>query len=252
MSERLHKRLARAGVASRRAAEAMITAGRVTVNGEVATLGQSVTEADDVRVDGQLIETQRAPARTFVLYKPVGYVTTASDEYGRRTVLDAMPAIPGLHPVGRLDRDSEGLLILTTDGDLTLTLTHPRYGHEKAYRAWTGGDHDPTADELDALVDGITLADGPARAISASPASGGAFIVLGEGRKRQVRRMLAAIGHPVTRLMRYRTGGLWLGDLDVGEYRELGPDDLADLMRPTGAGSPNWDRNWDLMRRRWG
>ncbi|WP_309570843.1 pseudouridine synthase [Deinococcus sp.] len=252
MSERLHKRLARAGVASRRAAEAMISAGRVSVNGVTAILGQSVTDADDVRVDGQLIELERAPARTFALYKPTGYVTTASDEYGRRNVLDAMPALPGLHPVGRLDRDSEGLLILTTDGDLTLQLTHPRYGHEKAYRAWTDGDHDPTPDELDALTEGIDLSDGPARAISASPATGGAFLVLGEGRKRQVRRMLAAIGHPVVRLMRYRTGGLWIGNLDVGEYRELGPEDMADLLRPNGAGSPNWDRNWELMQRRWG
>jgi 23S rRNA pseudouridine2605 synthase len=252
VSERLHKRLARAGVASRRAAEAMITAGRITVNGVVATLGQTVTDADDVRVDGQLIVLERPAARTFALYKPVGYVTTASDEYGRRNVLDAMPPVPGLHPVGRLDRDSEGLLILTTDGDLTQTLTHPRYGHEKAYRAWTAGDHDPTADELGTLVEGVTLSDGPARAVSASPASGGAFIVLAEGRKRQVRRMLAAIGHPVTRLMRYRTGGLWLGDLDVGEYRELGPGEMVDLLRPDGAGSPHWDRNWELMRRRWG
>lgn len=250
MSERLQKRLARAGVASRRAAETMITAGRVTVNGQPATLGQSVTDADDIRVDGRLIESDAVQKRTFALYKPRGYVTTAADEFGRKNVLDAMPPIPGLHPVGRLDRDSEGLLLLTTDGDLTLTLTHPRYGHEKAYRAWTEGQ--PSADTLEALLDGVKLEDGLARAVSASPATGGAFVVLGEGRKRQVRRMLEAVGHPVTRLMRYRVGGLWLGDLDVGEYRELAARDLHDLLNPQDTPAQVWDRQWERIQRRWG
>ena len=136
-------------------------------------------------------------AVTFALYKPRGYVTTARDEYGRRNVLDAMPDVPGLHPVGRLDRDSEGLLLLTTDGDLTQTLTHPSFGHEKAYRAWTGGDADPTAGELQALLDGVDLEDGPARALAAEPVRAGALVTLGEGRNREVRRMLDAIGHPV-------------------------------------------------------
>lgn len=250
MSERLQKRLARAGVASRRAAETMIIAGRVTVNGQPATLGQSVTDADDIRVDGRLIESDAVQKRTFALYKPRGYVTTAADEFGRKNVLDAMPPIPGLHPVGRLDRDSEGLLLLTTDGDLTLTLTHPRYGHEKAYRAWTEGQ--PSADTLEALLDGVKLEDGLARAVSASPAAGGAFVVLGEGRKRQVRRMLEAVGHPVTRLMRYRVGGLWLGDLDVGEYRELAARDLHDLLNPQDTPAQVWDRQWERIQRRWG
>ncbi|MFD2610203.1 pseudouridine synthase [Deinococcus taklimakanensis] len=250
MSERLQKRLARAGVASRRAAETMITAGRVTVNGQPATLGQSVTDADDIRVDGRLIESDAVQKRTFALYKPRGYVTTAADEFGRKNVLDAMPPIPGLHPVGRLDRDSEGLLLLTTDGDLTLTLTHPRYGHEKAYRAWTEGQ--PSADTLEALLDGVKLEDGLARAVSASPAAGGAFVVLGEGRKHQVRRMLEAVGHPVTRLMRYRVGGLWLGDLDVGEYRELAARDLHDLLNPQDTPAQVWDRQWERIQRRWG
>lgn len=250
MSERLQKRLARAGVASRRAAETMIPAGRVTVNGQPATLGQSVTDADDIRVDGRLIESDAVQKRTFALYKPRGYVTTAADEFGRKNVLDAMPPIPGLHPVGRLDRDSEGLLLLTTDGDLTLTLTHPRYGHEKAYRAWTEGQ--PSADTLEALLDGVKLEDGLARAVSASPAAGGAFVVLGEGRKRQVRRMLEAVGHPVTRLMRYRVGGLWLGDLDVGEYRELAARDLHDLLNPQDTPAQVWDRQWERIQRRWG
>lgn len=251
-AERLQKRLARAGVASRRAAEELIKAGRITVNGQPATLGQTVTERDDIRLDGRLIETEAAPPVTFALYKPRGYVTTAQDEFGRKNVLQAMPDIPGLHPVGRLDRDSEGLLLLTTDGQLTLTLTHPRYGHEKAYRAWTAGDAPPTQAELNELLDGVELDDGPARALSAQVATDGAFIVLGEGRKRQVRRMLDAIGHPVERLMRYRVGGVWLGDLDVGEYRELTERDLHDLLHPDTTPPQVWDRQWERIRRRWG
>jgi 23S rRNA pseudouridine2605 synthase len=251
--ERLQKRLARAGVASRRAAEEMITAGRITVNGEVAVLGRTVTDVDDIRLDGQLIETESVPKVTYMLYKPRGYVTTARDEYGRRNVLDAMPRIPGLHPVGRLDRDSEGLLLLTTDGDLTLTMTHPRFGHEKAYRAWTDGPEDPTQAELDALTDGsLKLEDGPARALQVTPARGGAFVTLGEGRNRQVRRMLEDIGHPVTRLLRYRVGGLWLGNMEVGEYQQLDERDLQDLLHPEKVPAAIWDRQWERIQKRWG
>lgn len=250
MSERLHRRLARAGVASRRAAEDLIRAGRVSVNGVTASLGQSVTDADDIRLDGRLIEAEAAPKRTFALYKPRGYLTTAHDDRGRKTVLDAMPRVPGLHPVGRLDRDSEGLLLLTTDGDLTLTLTHPRYGHEKAYRAWTDGQ--PTEDDLELLVRGVILEDGPARAVSVSAATDGAFVVLGEGRNRQVRRMLGHLGFPVGRLLRYRVGGLWLGNMEVGEYRELGGRDLHDLLHPGDVPPQVWEREWERIVRRWG
>lgn len=221
--ERLQKRLARAGVASRRAVEDLIKAGRVTVNGEVAVLGRTVTDADDIRLDGQLIETESVPKVTYMLYKPRGYVTTARDEYGRRNVLDAMPRIPGLHPVGRLDRDSEGLLLLTTDGDLTLTMTHPRFGHEKAYRAWTDGPEEPTQADLDALTDGtLKLEDGPARALQATPARGGAFVTLGEGRNRQVRRMTASVGLPTLRLVRVAVGPHRLGDLAPGQWIHVG------------------------------
>ncbi|GBF03911.1 pseudouridine synthase [Deinococcus aerius] len=248
--ERLQKRLARAGVASRRAAEELITAGRVTVNGEVATLGRTVLPTDEIRVDGSLVETEALEKVTFLLHKPAGYVTTARDEYGRRNVLSAMPPVPGLHPVGRLDKDSEGLLLLTTDGQLTLTLTHPRYGHEKAYRAWTDGE--PTETELRSLEDGIELDDGPARALSARPARGGAFVTLQEGRNRQVRRMLDALGYPVTRLLRYRVGGLWLGDLDPGEYRELTGRDLHDLLNPAQVPRHAWERAERETLGRWG
>ena len=251
-AERLHKRLARAGIASRRAAEELIRAGRVTVNGQTASLGQSVNDTDDVRVDGRLVELTRPETVTYALYKPVGFVTTAHDEYGRRNVLDAMPDVPGLHPVGRLDKDSEGLLLLTNDGDLTLTLTHPRYGHEKAYRAWTEGREPPTQAELDVLVRGIAMDDGPAQALSAAPAEDGAYVVLGEGRNRQVRRMLEALGHPVGRLVRYRVGGLWLGDLNPGEYRELSPRDLEQLLHPQKTPRAVWDGAWEQTQDRWG
>lgn len=250
--ERLQKRLARAGVASRRAVEDLIKAGRVTVNGEVAVLGRTVTDADDVRVDGQLVETTAVENVTFMLHKPAGYVTTARDEYGRRNVLDAMPSIPGLHPVGRLDKDSEGLLLLTTDGQLTLNLTHPRYGHEKAYRAWTEGDAPPTAEELESLVTGVELEDGVARALSAEPAREGAFVVLGEGRNRQVRRMLETIGHPVYRLLRYRVGGLWMGDLEPGEFRQLNQKELQDLLHPERMPPAVWERAQRETMARWG
>lgn len=248
--ERLQKRLARAGVASRRAAEALIAAGRVTVNGEVATLCQGVLPSDEVRVNGALVDPAVPERVTFALYKPAGYVTTAQDEYGRRTVLSAMPRVPGLHPVGRLDKDSEGLLLLTTDGELTLTLTHPRYGHEKAYRAWTTGE--PGEAELRALEQGVPLEDGPAQALSARPAPGGALVTLGEGRNRQVRRMLEAVGHPVTRLLRYRIGGLWLGDLGPGEYRELSGRDLHDLLNPRLVPRHAWARSERELLDRWG
>jgi 23S rRNA pseudouridine2605 synthase len=226
-SERLQRYLARAGVASRRKAEALIEAGRVTVDGAVATLGQKVAPGQRVHLDGAAVAA-RTEHRTFALHKPPGVLTTASDQRGRRTVLELLPVVPGLHPVGRLDRDSEGLLLLTTDGALTAALTHPRYGHVKTYRAWCGGGVVPR-DACRALEAGVELDDGPARALRARPAPGGVVLELGEGRKRQVRRMLAAVGHPVERLVRTHVGGLALGDLAPGAYRELGPEDLRRL-----------------------
>lgn len=230
--QRLQKVLARAGVASRRKAEELIAAGRVTVNGRVAVLGDVAAEVDDVRLDGRPLA---APARhvTYALHKPRGYVTTASDERGRPTVLELVPAAPGLHPVGRLDLDSEGLLLLTTEGDLTLRLTHPRYEHEKEYRVWTDPPRVPQA-ALARLRAGVLLDDGPAVAVRAERADGGAVIVLREGRKRQVRRMMAAVGHEVVRLVRTRVAGLELGGLAPGAYRELTEEEVADLA----AGGP--------------
>jgi 23S rRNA pseudouridine2605 synthase len=142
--------------------------------------------------------------------------------------MDLVPYVPGLHPVGRLDLDSEGLLLLTTDGQLTLQLTHPRYEHEKEYRVWcTEGDL--TEGAVRQLVDGVDLEDGQARAARARTLNGGGLLVLREGRNRQVRRMLEAVGYTVERLLRTRIGGLSLGDLEAGAHRELGDGDLAEL-----------------------
>lgn len=271
-SERLQKRLARAGVASRRASEELIRDGRVTVNGVLAHLGQVVSARDQIKVDGHLV-TEQVEAVTFLLYKPRGYVSSVRDEWGRKTVISAMPEVAGLHPVGRLDKDSEGLLLLTTDGNLTQQLTHPRYGHQKAYRAWVGGPDDdelvngdaepsdssdtsapsePSDAELARLIDGIELNDGLAQALDAWSAPQGAHVVLGEGRNRQVRRMLSELGYPVRRLLRYRIGGLWLENMEVGEYQELNDRDLQDLLHPERIPKRVWQAKWSLVQRRWG
>ena len=172
--ERLQRFLARAGVASRRKAEDLIVAGRVTVDGVVAVLGQKVAPGQHVALDGAPV-AGRSEHRTFALHKPAGVVTTAADERGRRTVFDLVPRVPGLHPVGRLDLDSEGLLLLTTDGALTDRLTHPRFGHVKTYRVWCEGGALARAD-CRRLEEGVELDDGPARALRARPAPGGAVL----------------------------------------------------------------------------
>ena len=250
MAERLQKFLARSGVASRRAAEELITAGRVRVAGEVATLGMSVENGDEVLVDGERIGGHVEHV-TYAVYKRRGTLSTVSDEKGRPTVMDGFEDVPGLHPVGRLDRDSEGLLLLTTDGDLTLRLTHPRYGHEKVYRAWIEGGA-PADETLDALEDGIELDDGLTAPAQLHRAGLGVYVTLTEGRNRQVRRMLEAVGHPVTRLVRVRVGGLWLEDLKPGEARRLDDRDLHDLLNPDLVPQNIWQRRAELTRERWG
>lgn len=229
MSERLQKFLARAGVASRRKAEALTLSGAVTVNGVRAELGQRVAAGDEVRVRGERVAPPAAHV-TYALYKPKGVISAVTDDRGRVTVLQLVPPsarVPGLHPVGRLDADSEGLLLLTTDGELTLTLTHPRYGHEKTYRVWC--EPVPGPEALRRLERGVALEDGPARARRARAAPGGCTLVLSEGRNRQVRRMLAALGCEVTRLLRTRIGGLSLGAMRPGELRRLSDAELAQL-----------------------
>jgi 23S rRNA pseudouridine2605 synthase len=218
--ERLQKVLARTGIGSRRACEELIAEGRVTVNGEVAVLGRRVDpESDRVEVDGVPL-TVREGVVYYLLNKPTGVVTTASDPQGRPTVVDLVPPEPRVFPVGRLDAETQGLLLLTNDGDLTHRLTHPSFGVEKEYLAEVEGT--PSRGALRRLREGVELEDGmtaPAQASLAPPNL--VTIVIHEGRNRQVRRMCEAIGHPVRRLVRVRIGPLVDRQLKPGEWRSL-------------------------------
>ena len=223
---RLNAFLARAGVASRRRADELVKAGRVTVNGEPGQLNTVVGARDRVEVDGREVERQRL--RYVLLHKPTGVVTTARDPQGRPTVVELVPDEPRVVPVGRLDADTTGALLLTNDGQLAHRLAHPRYGVEKTYIAEVEGDLDD--DALQRLRDGIELDDGstaPARARRLG--RGRVELVLHEGRKHQVKRMLAAVGHPVTRLHRVRYAGLTLEGLEPGACRELEPFEVEQL-----------------------
>ncbi len=234
--ERLQKVLAARGWGSRRVCEELIAAGRVTVNGEVAGLGRRVDpEHDRVEVDGVPIGT-RPGLVYYLLNKPVGVVTTASDPEGRPTVVDLVPSEPRVFPVGRLDVATEGLLLLTNDGELAHVLTHPRFGVDKEYLVEVAGG--PVAPgSLRRLRDGVLLDDGvtaPARVSQPSP--GLLRITIHEGRNRQVRRMCDAIGHPVQRLVRVRIGPLVDRSLAPGAWRELGSDEVRSLIERAGAG----------------
>jgi 23S rRNA pseudouridine2605 synthase len=225
---RLNAFLARAGVASRRRADELIKAGRVTVNGEPGQLNTVVGARDRVAVDGEEVARQRL--RYVLLHKPAGVVTTARDPQGRPTVVELVPDEPRVVPVGRLDVDTTGALLLTNDGRLAHRLAHPRYGVEKTYVAEVEGDPDEAA--LERLRDGVELDDGrtaPARAGRLGP--GRVELVLHEGRKHQVKRMLAAVGHPVTRLHRSAYAGLTLEGLEPGACRELEPSEVERLKR---------------------
>jgi len=215
---RLNAYLARAGVASRRKADELIKAGRVTVNGEPGRLNTFVESRDVVEVDGARVVRQSLAY--LLLHKPVGVVTTASDPQGRRTVVDLVPREPRVVPVGRLDADTTGALLLTNDGDLAHTLAHPRYGVEKTYLVEVEGR--PGREAIDHLQRGIELEDGvtaPARVRRVAPST--VELTIHEGRNRQVKRMLDAVGHPVTRLHRSAYAGLSADDLAPGEWREL-------------------------------
>jgi 23S rRNA pseudouridine2605 synthase len=239
----LQKVLARAGIGSRRACEALIAAGRVAVDGEVATLGQRVDPAHvRVTVDGVPVVIASDVVH-WLLNKPAGHVTTARDPQGRPTVLDLVPAQPRVFPVGRLDRDTEGLLVMTNDGDLAQLLTHPRHGVEKEYLAEVDGTPAPGA--LRRLREGVVLDDGvtqPARVQLVQQRGGGSAlsITIHEGRKRQVRRMCEAVGHPVRRLVRVRIGPVADRALRPGTWRVLTPAEVrglyaAALTPPNGA-----------------
>ena len=223
---RLNAYLARAGVASRRAADELILAGRVRVNGEAGQVNTFVEAGDRVEVDGREVAPQRLAY--VLLYKPAGVVTTARDPQGRRTVVDLVPAEPRVVPVGRLDADTTGALLLTNDGPLAHRLAHPRYGVEKTYEVEVVGE--PDDDALRRLREGVDLDDGrtaPARARRLGRDR--VELVLHEGRKHQVKRMCAAVGHPVVRLHRSAYAGLTLAGLDPGAWRELTPDEVESL-----------------------
>ncbi len=226
--ERLQKVLARAGIASRRATEELIVDGRVTVNGEVAVLGRRVDiYSDQVAVDGVVVGVRPGLVH-YLLNKPAGVVTTAADPQGRPTVVDMVPGEPRVFPVGRLDAGSEGLLVLTNDGELTHQLTHPSFGVDKEYLAVVAGHPSPSA--VRRLREGVELEDGktaPARVALVAPDT--LRIVIHEGRNRQVRRMCEAVGHPVRRLVRTRIGPVTDRRLRPGAWRPLSPAEVRAL-----------------------
>jgi 23S rRNA pseudouridine2605 synthase len=242
VKERLHKVLAHAGVASRRAAERMIRDHRVRVNGTlVVDLGTQVDAARDrIEVDGRPLPRGETAHHYVALNKPLGVVSTAHDPEGRPTVVELVHAQRRVYPVGRLDIDSEGLVLLTDDGELTFRLTHARFGIEKEYHVLVACPGASVDEQLvQHLRSGVMLDDGPARVVRAnllrtSPHGGLVRVVLVEGRQRQVRRMLAALGCSVERLQRVRIGPLMLGELETGQHRLLRPREVEALRGAVG------------------
>jgi 23S rRNA pseudouridine2605 synthase len=240
--ERLARYLAHAGVASRRHAEKLIAAGRVQVNGATVTMqGTRIIPGQDrVSVDGKPVQVQTSHVY-IMLHKPVGYVTTTRDQRGRPTVLDLLPEELRrlrVYPVGRLDTGTSGLLLLTNDGDFALRLTHPRYATEKHYEALVQGC--PSEHALNALRRGVEIEEDHGKTHTTSPATVRVLrqagetcwlaLTIHEGRKRQVRRMLAAVGHPVLELRRVGIGSLSLGNMPEGQWRYLASKEVESLM----------------------
>ncbi len=251
--ERLQKVLAHAGVASRRKCEELIVAGRVKVNGRVITeLGTRVRPDEDlIEVDGAPIIAHRPQLSYYLLYKPVGYLSTVSDPHGRPTALSLVPTQERLYPVGRLDKESEGLLLFTNDGELAHRLMHPRFEHEKEYLVLVRGEL--SDQELERLRQGVHLEDGVTfvraqverlkpgfrwRREAVPPGCSWLRIVLREGRKRQIRLMLRALGYEVERLIRVRLGELRLGTLQPGQGRWLGKREIHALRQSAGLDLP--------------
>lgn len=232
---RLQKYLALCGVASRRTAEKMILDGRVSVDGSVITeMGVQVEIGQDIRVDGKLVTPE--PEKYYIMYhKPAGEVTTASDPEGRATVLDKFRDFPvRLYPVGRLDYDSEGLLLLTNDGDLTEQLLHPSHEVEKVYLARVSNELTPAEArrmEMGVMVDGRKTARAKVKILGFKNLYTDILVSIHEGRNRQVRKMVMAVGHEVVMLRRIRFGPLKLDDLPRGMWRELTSEEVAELKR---------------------
>jgi 23S rRNA pseudouridine2605 synthase len=234
MEERVQKIMAQAGYGSRRHCEELISEGRVRVNGEVAILGKKADPArDKITLDGKAISSAEPP--TYIaMYKPRNVISSLEDEFGRRTVRDLLPEAGHLYPVGRLDWDSEGLILMTNDGELTNRLTHPRYGHQKEYRVLIARQPDP--EQLQAWRRGVVIADGvktaPADVFVEARAGKGVWlrVTMGEGRKRQIRETGSTLGLPVVRIVRIRIGTLSLGNLKPGEWRHLAEGEV-DLLK---------------------
>ena len=236
--ERLQKALARAGLGSRRMAEILIEAGRVTIDGRVAELGNRVdADTQEIRVDGKLVPA--APSAVyFLLNKPTGVITTADDPHGRPTVVEMIDTEVRIFPIGRLDMATEGLLILTNDGRLAHLLTHPSVGIEKEYLVRVEGDPSPSS--IRRLREGIELEDGVTAPAQVSRVSDGVLrIVIHEGKNRQVRRMCEAIGHEVIRLVRTRIGPIHDAKLTPGAARPLTVGEVRKLMDAVGVAIPS-------------
>lgn len=236
--ERLQKALARAGLGSRRMAEILIEAGRVTIDGRVAELGNRVdADTQEIRVDGKLVPA--APSAVyFLLNKPTGVITTADDPHGRPTVVEMIDTEVRIFPIGRLDMATEGLLILTNDGRLAHLLTHPSVGIEKEYLVRVEGDPSPSS--IRRLREGIELEDGVTAPAQVSRVSDGVLrIVIHEGKNRQVRRMCEAIGHEVIRLVRTRIGPIHDAKLTPGAARPLTVGEVRKLMDAVGVALPS-------------
>ncbi len=249
MKERLQKILAHAGFGSRRACEDMILSGRVTVNGQVAHIGSKADiQIDLVKLDGKLVRLPES-YQYIALNKPRGFLSTVSTPDPRPTVLDLVPSKSNLYPVGRLDVDSEGLILLTNDGELANQLTHPRYEHEKEYRVLVA--RQPASEQLEAWRRGVVLEDGhkaaPAQVWVEKPFGKGAWlgVVMHEGRKRQIRETAGLLGLPVVRIVRVRIGTLELGRLKPGEWRHLTEAEVASLK-----GQPDEGRYKDKEKKR--
>ncbi|MDH5505750.1 MAG: rRNA pseudouridine synthase [Anaerolineae bacterium] len=240
--ERLQKILARAGYGSRRACEELIKEGRVRVNGQPAELGSKADASkDEIRLDGHLIHAKREFVY-IALNKPRGVVSTTRGADNRRTVIDIVGHKTRLYPVGRLDIESEGLMLLTNDGDFTNTITHPRYGHQKEYRVLVAKR--PDNKQLKAWRVGVVLEDGyrtaPAEVWVEKTKGKGAWmrVIIGEGRKRQIREMARQTGLPVVKLIRVRIGTLELGSLEPGKWRELSEDEVKALSKKNKGTAP--------------
>ncbi len=254
-AERLQKILARAGYGSRRACEEMIAQGRVTVDGRIARLGEKADPTrQEIRVDGALLRKEAEPPTYIALYKPRGVISTVHDPQGRPTVRDYIPLPQRLYPVGRLDADSEGLILMTNDGEITQRLTHPRYRHPRVYRVLVRGI--PSAATLRLWERGLRLEDGPARfdevrIESQEKDRAWLRVSIHEGRKHLVRRTVAALGHPALRLIRVEMGPIGLGNLTPGQWRRLTQGEIRALREAVRrAPEPRRGRRRTSRRRR--